>query len=169
MRHRGLALTAALVYAAPIGAGLTGAPYAAVVPFTGLFFLWILIMRAAPFRDGQGFVLPTLSIEQSFQPAPEDVHYLADRGECVKVRGEILPVYPLTEGLQQWEIRGIVQGVLETHAELLEETFDPAYLQAHDLWPIHRALSEIHFPTGAENLANARREARRIRRIAGSG
>ena len=71
--------------------------------------------------------------------------------------GEILPIYPLTEGLQQWEIRAIVRGVLDTHTELLDETFAPDYLQAHNLWPIHRALPEIHFPSEPDNLPHARR------------
>ncbi|MCA8974240.1 MAG: chemotaxis protein CheA [Planctomycetes bacterium] len=41
------------------------------------------------------YIVPTLSIEQSFRPAAEDVHYLADRGECVRVRGTVLPIYRL--------------------------------------------------------------------------
>jgi two-component system chemotaxis sensor kinase CheA len=41
------------------------------------------------------YVVPTLSIEQSFRPDKQDVHYLADRGECVQVRGAVLPIYRL--------------------------------------------------------------------------
>ncbi|MCB9884978.1 MAG: chemotaxis protein CheA [Planctomycetes bacterium] len=43
------------------------------------------------------YVVPTLSIEQSFRPDTEDVHYLIDRGECVRVRGTVLPVYRLKQ------------------------------------------------------------------------
>ena len=71
--------------------------------------------------------------------------------------GQILPVYPLTEGLQQWEIRGIVRGALDTYAHLLDEVFPPQYLEEHDLWPIRRALPEIHYPSDAESLRLARR------------
>ncbi|MFH1922515.1 MAG: ATP-dependent DNA helicase RecG [Planctomycetota bacterium] len=71
--------------------------------------------------------------------------------------GEILPVYPLTEGLQQWELRGVVRGVLDTHADLLDEVFPSHYLEAHDLWPIRKALPEIHYPNNTESLGRARR------------
>ncbi len=71
--------------------------------------------------------------------------------------GEILPVYPLTEGLQQWQMRKIVRGVLETYTDLLEEVFPAEYLQSHDLWPLRRALPEVHFPSDHESLEKARR------------
>ena len=71
--------------------------------------------------------------------------------------GKILPVYPLTEGLKQWETRRIVRGVLDSHAELLDEVFPAEYLKVHDLWALQKALPEIHFPSDRENLARARR------------
>ena len=43
--------------------------------------------------------------------------------------GKILPVYPLTEGLQQWHMRKIVRGALENYAELLDEVFPAEYLE----------------------------------------
>src|SRR3990172_319831 len=36
---------------------------------------------------------------------------------------KILPVYPLTEGLQQWQMRKIIRGALETCAYKLDEVF----------------------------------------------
>ena len=68
-----------------------------------------------------------------------------------------LPVYPLTEGLRQRHVRHIVRGALETYVDLLDEVFPAAYLDAHDLWPLKRALPAIHFPSDAESLARARR------------
>lgn len=62
MNRRGLWLSGALFYAAPVGAGLTGASYFAALPFAGLFLLWVLTMRSQPFRDGAAFVLPTLML-----------------------------------------------------------------------------------------------------------
>ena len=69
----------------------------------------------------------------------------------------ILPVYPLTEGVRQWEMRRIVSAVLDSHCELLDEIFPPDYLDAHGLWPLHRALREIHFPGSQDGLDQARR------------
>jgi two-component system, chemotaxis family, sensor kinase CheA len=59
------------------------------------------------------YVLPTLSIEQSFRPRREDVHHLVDRDECVSVRGAVLPVhrlkrlFALRDGLED-----ITEGIL---------------------------------------------------------
>ncbi|MGD0517184.1 MAG: ATP-dependent DNA helicase RecG [Thermoguttaceae bacterium] len=71
--------------------------------------------------------------------------------------GKILPVYPLTEGLQQWHLRKIVRFAVENYAELLDEVFPAEYLDAHKLWPIKKALPQIHFPDDRESLDRARR------------
>ncbi|MCB9879645.1 MAG: chemotaxis protein CheA [Planctomycetes bacterium] len=58
--------------------------------------LTLAIIDGMIVRVGQSrYVVPTLSIEQSFCPAAEDVHVLVDRGECVDVRGSVLPIYRL--------------------------------------------------------------------------
>ena len=60
--------------------------------------LTLAIIDGMVLRVGrERYVLPTMAIEQSFLPEKKDVHYLADRGECVRVRGEILPVYRLRD------------------------------------------------------------------------
>lgn len=69
----------------------------------------------------------------------------------------LLPVYPLTEGLQQWQLRQIVREALGSYGGLLDEVFPAAYLEAHGLWPIKRALPAIHFPATREDLLHARR------------
>ncbi len=70
---------------------------------------------------------------------------------------KILPVYPLTEGLQQWQMRKIVRAALETYVPVLEEVFPEEYLASHDLWPLRQALPQIHFPGDQESLDRARR------------
>ena len=55
----------------------------------------------------------------------------------------------------QWQIRRIVRSALETYASILEEVFPESFLAAHNLWPIHRALPEIHFPSDRESLTRA--------------
>ena len=83
------------------------------------------------------------------------VEPLADEEE--DPAGRILPVYPLTEGLHQWEMRRIVRQAVEDFGPLLDEAFPEPYLRQHDLWPIARALPQIHFPDNQDNLAAARR------------
>ncbi len=74
-----------------------------------------------------------------------------------ETRENILPVYPLTEGLQQWHVRRMMRAALEEYAGCLEEAFTEEYLAAHDLWALARALPEIHFPTTRQSLEMARR------------
>ncbi len=82
-----------------------------------------------------------LWLEQDEQPPP----------------GRILPVYPLTEGLQQYQLRRLVQRALEEYAECLEEAFPPEFLQSHRLWPIQQAVRQVHFPDDQASLQQARR------------
>src|SRR3972149_4996473 len=71
--------------------------------------------------------------------------------------GKILPVYPLTEGLQQWHLRKIMRPALESYTELLDEVFPEEYLKIHNLLPIKKALPQIHFPDDQVSLGQARR------------
>jgi ATP-dependent DNA helicase RecG len=77
--------------------------------------------------------------------------------ESVEPVGKILPVYPLTEGLQQWQARKIVREAVEEYGQVLDEVFPAEYLESHRLWPLRKALPEIHFPSDRESLAFARR------------
>ncbi|MFV0358463.1 hypothetical protein [Tropicimonas sp.] len=61
MKHKAaLLLCGALFLAAPIGAGITGAAYFAVIPFAGLFLLWDFVMRKTPFHGDTRMVLPAI-------------------------------------------------------------------------------------------------------------
>jgi ATP-dependent DNA helicase RecG len=71
--------------------------------------------------------------------------------------GRILPVYSLTEGLNQSQMRRIVSGVVESHASLVDDVFPPDFLDAHQLWPIGAALPQIHQPDGEASLEQAQR------------
>jgi ATP-dependent DNA helicase RecG len=85
---------------------------------------------------------------------PKVQHLAEDEDEP---EGRILPVYPLTEGLKQWQLRRVTHGVLDECAELLDEAFPESYLKEHNLWPIRLAIREIHYPSSHEALASARR------------
>ncbi len=55
------------------------------------------------------YVIPTLSIEQSFRPTPEQISTVIGRGELAEVRGSLLPVFRLktvfsiSEGEEQFD------------------------------------------------------------------
>lgn len=50
-----------------------------------------MIMRVG----SQRFVVPTLAIEQSFRPTPDELHTVNEKGEMVLVRGSLLPIHRL--------------------------------------------------------------------------
>ena len=57
-----------------------------------------------------------------------DLKYV--EGDDVDPRGKLLPVYSLTEGLRQSQIRRVVAPVVESLAEHLDEVFPAEYLAA---------------------------------------
>src|SRR5262245_30730149 len=71
--------------------------------------------------------------------------------------GRILPVYPLTEGLNQSQMRRVINGVVKSHAELVDDVFPEDFLDAHRLWPIKAALTNIHQPSDEASLTQAKR------------
>lgn len=68
----------------------------------------------------------------------------------------LLPIYPLTEGLNQTQMRRIARSVLETCLDAVDEVFPSAFLASHNLAPIREALSAIHFPASRAALDQAR-------------
>ncbi|MEX2091804.1 MAG: ATP-dependent DNA helicase RecG, partial [Pirellulales bacterium] len=70
---------------------------------------------------------------------------------------KLLPLYSLTEGLSQWELRRIVAAAVARFGPVLEEVFPAAMLAELDLMPLAEALRSIHAPRDAEELARARR------------
>ena len=85
------------------------------------------------------------------------IETLTEDEQQAKPSGGILPVYSLTEGIQQWQIRRIVRNALEKYTDLLEDVFPVEYLESHDLIPILDALPQIHFPSDSQTLEKARR------------
>ncbi len=139
---------------------------------TGKCVLGVLLRCGSDFLRGVWFNQPFMAERFKFgqevvfagKPKREGMFWMMPHPRVVPLgEGEeepqsgLLPIYPLTEGLKQWKIRRIVRRAVEAHADLLDEVFPPAYLEEHRLWPLARALPEIHFPSGDESLGHARR------------
>ncbi len=73
-----------------------------------------------------------------------------------KQPGPILPVYRLSEGLRQHQVRRITAHVVESLVDQWPEVFPQEFLQRESLPTIQTALREVHEPTGREGLASAR-------------
>ncbi len=66
----------------------------------------------------------------------------------------LVPVYPATAGLSQWQIRKVLKLAIG-YAEFLPEMLPAEIIQAHDLMGRFEAMQQIHFPTSPETAAAA--------------
>ncbi len=70
--------------------------------------------------------------------------------------GQILPLYSLTEGVSQGQMRRIVQSVLDGCLDQMDEVFPDTFLQQHNLLALRSALPQVHSPDNRELLEQAR-------------
>ena len=87
---------------------------------------------------------------------PELERLDGEPGELGLHIGRIVPMYPLTEGLNQRWFRTVVRTALDRHGGSLEEVL-PAGLRERDHLPsIAQALEQLHFPQTWDQLEQAR-------------
>ena len=60
--------------------------------------------------------------------------------------GRIVPIYPLTEGLIQNQLRKVIRGALDTYVPLLIDDLPEDVRDRLDLMDLQEALLNIHFP-----------------------
>lgn len=89
-----------------------------------------------------------------------DVEWLADDEELPAVMardpmnfGRIVPVYPLTEGVQQKAMRRVLKQVVDTFAADVATAVPDDIVRRHSLLPLGGALTEVHFPAEESDLA----------------
>lgn len=69
----------------------------------------------------------------------------------------LVPVYRVTEELPVNALRSIVATALRTFGSQLQDDIPAALRDRFRLLPLHRALSQLHFPATADELRQARR------------
>jgi ATP-dependent DNA helicase RecG len=104
-----------------------------------------------PAGEGEGF-------------SPEGILYPPDRpGDRIPARGQsrnfacILPIYPLSAGLNQGMLRRLVRQAIEQYAGPLENELPEEIIRREGLLPKSGALRAIHFPASVEELEQARK------------
>jgi ATP-dependent DNA helicase RecG len=83
------------------------------------------------------------------------VRWLDDPDETIG--RQMYPLYSLTEGLRQYEVRRMVIDVLRDVVPALDEVFPNSLLKQYNLMPLGDALWAIHRPQNQEQLDRARR------------
>ena len=88
-----------------------------------------------------------------------DVEWLAEGDDLHSVMardpfnfGRIVPVYPLTEGLQQKTLRKVLKEVVDGFACLVGTAIPADIAGRHHLLPLGNALREVHFPAEDADL-----------------
>ncbi|MBE2222952.1 MAG: ATP-dependent DNA helicase RecG [Anaerolineae bacterium] len=76
--------------------------------------------------------------------------------EPLKTR-RIVPVYPLTQGLNSNKMRDIMRNTVNRWTPHIPETLPEAIRKRQDLYPLPLAVNQVHFPQGQKALHDARR------------
>tara|TARA_A100001015_G_scaffold266202_1_gene315159 strand:- start:5610 stop:7682 length:2073 start_codon:yes stop_codon:yes gene_type:complete len=71
--------------------------------------------------------------------------------------GIVIPVYSLTHGVHQLQLRRIIKQVFIDCLHLVQETLPEKLLQSLQIIPIQAALKQLHFPTSVEDYKRARK------------
>jgi ATP-dependent DNA helicase RecG len=86
-----------------------------------------------------------------------DFEIVEDEGDDTLHTGRLVPIYRLTEGLAQRQLRALLWRVVESHAGQAPESLPEGIRARRKLLPLTRALRAIHFPESVAALATARR------------
>ena len=108
------------------------------------------------FQVGERVVLTGRPKLRSFRWEMTHPDFEVIETEEIAESSSLLPVYRLTEGISQNQMRRVVSGVVEQYAQLVDEVFPNEYLTNHPIWPIHKALEKIHAPDDEQSLQAAR-------------
>ncbi len=84
------------------------------------------------------------------------VQFLQEDDDVEQQTGDILPIYPLTEGISQPQMRKVIRGCIERCLPAVEEVFPTEFREKRELLTIRDAITEIHNPTDDETLKQAR-------------
>ncbi len=71
--------------------------------------------------------------------------------------GKIMPVYPLTEGLNQNILRRLLQDTIKDYIPRLDEELPQWCINHYHLYSGAKAIQAIHFPTSSNDYLEARR------------
>jgi ATP-dependent DNA helicase RecG len=84
------------------------------------------------------------------------VQWLGDQD--IDEGGGILPIYSLTEGLSQHEMRRLMKGVVEDYAQLIADPLPESFRTRAEVVGLAAALRQVHLPTTVdEHRAGMRR------------
>ncbi len=107
------------------------------------------------FKLKQRVLLRGKAVERGmrFQMTHPKVTWLEPEQEVSQ--GQLLPVYRLTDGINQRLLREIVQATIDQYAALVEEAMPLFIRERAEVCDIHTAIQNVHFPKEQEQLDEA--------------
>ena len=108
------------------------------------------------FKVGSRVLLSGEVKQKSFRWEMVHPRVQAIAGETAPQKGDILPVYPLTEGINQNQMRRLIRQTVESYAECLDEVVPESYRTEQDILSIEQAVHKIHVPDSLDDVAAAR-------------
>lgn len=130
------------------------------------FTLWLPLTMAI--IDGmivtvgsQRFIVPSISIQEAFRPEPEDVKTVMGKGECIFIRGKLIPLYRLytvlgLEGARTnpWESLVLVTYLSDGQCGILVD--DLVGQQQVVVKPAGNLVDKLDFISGAAIMGDGR-------------
>jgi ATP-dependent DNA helicase RecG len=107
-------------------------------------------------RPGELMALSGRLTQTGRQLSFENPEYERGDGPPIHTRG-LVPVYPLTAGVSDRELRGRIHWAVVHFADSVPDPLPESVRRQHRLLPIDVALRAMHFPTDAAAQAEARR------------
>ncbi|MBS4016188.1 MAG: ATP-dependent DNA helicase RecG [Candidatus Latescibacteria bacterium] len=90
--------------------------------------------------------------KQMVNPFYEIITEDSDSDKSFVYTGSIIPIYPLTEGLSNWEIRRPMQNAINSYLHLIPESLSHSILNQYSFPTIKNTITNLHFP---KNLIDA--------------
>jgi ATP-dependent DNA helicase RecG len=103
----------------------------------------LLVSGKVTFYRGHQFINPLYEIIGEEEPAHQK-------------QGAIIPIYPLTEGLNIWDIRRAVRIAIDECLDQTKETLPQRLIDENRLLPLSQALRGLHFPDDTAEAMAAR-------------
>jgi ATP-dependent DNA helicase RecG len=82
-------------------------------------------------------------------------HELPEQGDLLNT-GRLVPIYPLTEGLNARTLRRFTKWVVDRYAAMVPEFLPASIRFAGKLMPLPEAVSQVHYPENEQALEAAR-------------
>ncbi|RKX71207.1 DNA helicase RecG [candidate division WOR-3 bacterium] len=79
-----------------------------------------------------------------------------DKNDMPIYAGSIIPIYPLTEGMNLWNLRRSIMRAIECCLDKVKETLPEYILKKHNLLKMDEAIQKLHFPETMEEANKAR-------------